>query len=500
VQLNPGRHKCFEESETETESDTETDTESDTETDTESDTETDTESDTETDTESDTETDTESDTETDTECDVESIPLFEIISSGNPEASNPPPPSPPQPATTTPVFRGIGGGDVHYFIPGAEPVAQTAGVRLVASDRVLDENATNYGSHWAVEWIELENNNINAVLSYREEFGMWPGTTINTRVVTIGSPRILTTSTVPDNDSPALLNNFSINPRNGLPVEFIGGIFLDFIEAAATTQTLMGPNVSFSPGDQWRLPSSVSSQASEELLIAALRSKFNIQNLIACDCAILKSIANNLQSALNGPCINAFLTVLNNPNSTSEMIEAAIVQRNQCVANLRNQRLSSIMTDPSAPETMEAFEEYVAKYGGNTLHNYSDEASKQTQFNEWKIGCGSAPEPLWLKGEICSCDCKKTYYVDNGSIIEDRSFYIQPESKPSTGQSNVFSDQNLNIVVNGKIIERSLITTGQEYKANTSGIPQEEAIAGNLKSKLFFTSSERKRQLLLAQA
>ena len=169
------------------------------------------------------------------------------------------------------------GADVHYFLPGAEPNATEIG-GLTTSDRVLDENATEYGNHWVIEWIELDrNNNISAILSYREEFGMWPGTTINTRAVTIGSPVIMTNSVTPDNNSPALLNNFSINPRNGLSVAFFGGIFLDFIEAGITTQTAMGPNVSFSPSDKWRLPSSIGREESDANLIAALRSKFNIQ-------------------------------------------------------------------------------------------------------------------------------------------------------------------------------------------------------------------------------
>jgi hypothetical protein len=224
-----------------------------------------------------------------------------------------------------------------------------------------------------------------------------------------------------------------------------------------------------------------------------------MENLTPSNCETLAALANDIQAAISGPCVNAFLAVANNPESTSEMIEAAIIQRNECIANLRNERLQNIMTDPSAPETMEAFEEYVAEYGEDTLHNYSDEASKQAQFDEWKVGCGSAPEPLWFNSEICSCDCKKTLYVENGVVKEDASFYIQPEGKSSTAPTNIFSDQSLNIVVNGKMIQRNLITSGQEYKANTIGIPQEAPIAGNLKSKLFFTPSEKKRQLLIAQ-
>jgi hypothetical protein len=166
---------------------------------------------------------------------------------------------------------------VHYFIPGNEPAARV-GVSLTVSDRVFDENSTEYGNHWVIEWIELDiNNNISAILSYREEFGMWPGTTINTRVAIIGSPRILTTSVVQDDNSPALLNEFSFAPRNGLSVAFFGGIFLDFLSAAVTAQTLMGANITFSPTEKWRLSSFVPREANDENLIAALRSKFNIQ-------------------------------------------------------------------------------------------------------------------------------------------------------------------------------------------------------------------------------
>jgi hypothetical protein len=226
-----------------------------------------------------------------------------------------------------------------------------------------------------------------------------------------------------------------------------------------------------------------------------------MENLTPSNCQTLAALANDIQAAISGPCVNAFLAVINNPQSTSETIEAATIERDRCLANLRNERLQDIMTDPSAPETMQTFEEYVAEYGEDTLHDYipGDEASKQKQFNEWKVGCGSAPEPLWFNSEICSCDCKKTLYVENGVVKEDTSFYIQPKGKTSTSSPAVFSDQSLNIVINGKMIQRNLITAGREYKIETIGIPQEEPVAGNLKSKLFFTSSEKKRQLLVAQ-
>jgi hypothetical protein len=224
-----------------------------------------------------------------------------------------------------------------------------------------------------------------------------------------------------------------------------------------------------------------------------------MENLIPSNCETLAELAELFQSALGGPCVNAFLSVLNNPSSDSDDIGQAIIQRDRCLANLRNIRLSSIMTDPSAPETMDEFEKYVEEYGEDTLHNYNDEPSKQAQFNEWKIGCGSAPELLWLKGEICSCDCKKTYYLENGVIKEDDSFYIQPEGKSPELSENVFGQQRLNIVINGKMVERNLITSGQEYQVRDVGIPEEESIAGNLQSKLFFTSGQRKRQFLLAR-
>jgi hypothetical protein len=104
---------------------------------------------------------------------------------------------------------------------------------------------------------------------------MWPGTTINIRVLTIGSPKILTTAVNMDTDSPALENNFSINPSNGTSVKFVGGIFLDFLSDGPRTQ--MGANVTFSPSDRWRLESTIPSSASEATLLAALKTKYNTE-------------------------------------------------------------------------------------------------------------------------------------------------------------------------------------------------------------------------------
>ena len=199
-----------------------------------------------------------------------------MINTGNPEASNPPPPQPPEePQINTSVFVGGGGGDVHYGIAGPEPAA-IPGIGMVASNFVADENSTEYGNHWAVEWIEVENNfNINAILSFRTIFGMWPGTTINTRVVTIGAPRVVTTEVRQDDDSPALENGFTINPAAGLPLIFFGGIFYDFLNTVGGTRTSVGPNMSFSPTDNWRLLG-IGEGATTSDLTSALRQKFNI--------------------------------------------------------------------------------------------------------------------------------------------------------------------------------------------------------------------------------
>jgi hypothetical protein len=60
-----------------------------------------------------------------------------------------------------------------------------------------------------------------------------------------------------------------------------------------------------------------------------------------------------------------------------------------------------------------------------------------------------------------------------------------------------FNKKNVKIVINGKLVEtKNLVTSGQEYNI-MANIPNEQTIAGNLKSKTFFTSSSKKQQFLL---
>ena len=235
------------------------------------------------------------------------------------------------------------------------------------------------------------------------------------------------------------------------------------------------------------------------------------------NCKVLKRLAEKVQSVYDDdPCLSAFMEVQNNPESTQEDVDLAVVQRNECIANLRNERLNSaITTDPSAPETLDEFDKYVAKYGDSTLHNYegapdvaptslslttmSGNSARDEQFAEWAAGCGSAPEFLWMRGDICPCDCKRMYYVDNGVSKEDRGFFILPDGKNPASATNVFNKKNVKIVINGKLVEtKNLVTSGQEYNI-TANIADEQTIAGNLKSKTFFTSSIKKQQFLLAQ-
>ena len=240
-------------------------------------------------------------------------------------------------------------------------------------------------------------------------------------------------------------------------------------------------------------------------------------NLIECDCHFLKNLVDTIQGLYDDdPCFLSFLAVANNPESSEEDINAALISRNRCIANLRNQRLAeAVLTDPAAEETSDAFDEYVAKYGKASMHNYegapstmsqskfaktmSGNSARDTQFAEWCIGCGSAPETLWLRSDICSCDCKEMWYVDNGTAKEDRAFFILPDGKSPTSATNVFNKKMVKIVINGKLVEtKNLVTSGQECSITTN-LPNEEPIAGNLKSKTFFTSSSKKQQFLLAQ-
>jgi hypothetical protein len=238
-------------------------------------------------------------------------------------------------------------------------------------------------------------------------------------------------------------------------------------------------------------------------------------NLIECDCHFLADLVSRIQSIYDDdPCFLSFLGVAINPESSEEDINAALISRNQCIANLRNERMNgSVLTDPAAEETGDAFDEYIAKYGEASLHNYdgapstmsqsksvktmNGNSARDVQYAEWALGCGSAPETLWLRSDICSCDFKKMWYVDNGTAKEDRGFYILPDGKSSASATNVFNRKNVKIVINGKLVEtKNLVTSGQEYDVMVN-LPDEEGIAFNLKSKTFFTSSSKKQQFLL---
>lgn len=241
-------------------------------------------------------------------------------------------------------------------------------------------------------------------------------------------------------------------------------------------------------------------------------------NLIECDCHFLADLVSRIQSIYDDdPCFLSFLEVASNPESSEEDINAALISRNQCIANLRNERANGgVLTDPAAGETSDAFDKYISDYGGSSLHNYEGAPSapmsqskfaetmdansaRAKQFAEWTAGCGSAPEPLWLRGDICPCDCKQMYYVDNGVLKEDKASFILPDGKSITSATNIFNKKNVKIVINGKLVEtKYLVTAGQEYDI-AANIPNEQAIAGNLISRTFFTSSTKKQQFLLAQ-
>jgi hypothetical protein len=239
--------------------------------------------------------------------------------------------------------------------------------------------------------------------------------------------------------------------------------------------------------------------------------------LIKCDCNYLNYLVGLIQSLYdNDPCFLPFLQVAENPDSTQEEIDLALIARNICLTNLRNERMNNaVLTNPDAPKTKETFDEYIAKFGEASIHNYegapgtmsqskfgqtmNGNSARDVQYAEWALGCGSAPEPLWFKRDICSCDFKKMWYVDNGAAKEDRGFYILPDGKSINSATNVFNKKNVKIVINGKLVEtKNLVTSSQEYNI-TANIANEETIAGNLKSKTFFTSSTKKQQFLLAQ-
>jgi hypothetical protein len=242
-------------------------------------------------------------------------------------------------------------------------------------------------------------------------------------------------------------------------------------------------------------------------------------NLIECDCHFLADLVSRIQSIYDDdPCFLSFLEVASNPESSEEDINAALISRNQCIADLRNERADGgVLTDPAAEETNDAFDKYVSDYGDASLHNYegapsvqgpmsqskfgktlSASSARDSQYAEWSAGCGSAPEPLWLRGDICPCDCKQMYYVDNGVLKEDKASFIFPDGKSITSATNVFTKKNVKIVINGKLVEtKYLVTAGQEYNIEAN-IPNEQAIAGNLISKTFFTSMKKKQQFVIA--
>lgn len=235
-------------------------------------------------------------------------------------------------------------------------------------------------------------------------------------------------------------------------------------------------------------------------LLASIRKK-----LTRIECYTLTDLANKTQALIdNNPCIYDFLAIANNPDSTQEDIDAAIIVRDECLANLRNERLSaSVLTDPSADETGEEFDKYVAKYGDATMHNYdgattlktkissspdqimSSNSARDAQFQEWSIGCGSAPEFLWLRYDICPCDSKELFYVDNGTVKEDDYFFILPDGKNPESVTNVLGkSENLNIVVNGKLVPKKFVVSSQKYPIESNSIA-DGTIAANLKQKVF---------------
>ena len=168
-------------------------------------------------------------------------------------------------------------GDVHYVInTGATGPLGGFGQRVT-----IDENNTSFGNHWVVEWIEVYGNGqISATLAHREIATMWPNTTINTAVVTVGNPQHKMMNISRSNNGPVgarlRLNYSPINySRSDDPgdVVFYGGMLNDAITAAGTG--VRGAGVSFSNDGRWRIMG-LADNATEAQLLAAIKIKYDL--------------------------------------------------------------------------------------------------------------------------------------------------------------------------------------------------------------------------------
>ena len=182
------------------------------------------------------------------------------------------------------------------------------------SEAFADDNTTEFGDHWAVDWLEIglaipnsgfDGTNyiiqgiptnldssgtgyhlgrpylfgriINAIISRRTIIQQFPGTTINTSFKTLGTPSM--------SASLGSENFGNMTFQSGLlstGIAFVGGILYEFYKnfilpastspSGTTISGPIGPNVTFNNNPIYRIEAD--ENISDEDLLAALSNKF----------------------------------------------------------------------------------------------------------------------------------------------------------------------------------------------------------------------------------